>query len=214
MRLILVRHGRTTSNVGLVLDTAAPGADLDEAGRAQAEALVERLAEFPVEAVFTSNLVRTQQTASPFARARGLELTVLPGLREISAGDDEMSPDATRYIDTLIKWHSGDFSARIPGGEDAEEFFARYDAAIEQVVAAGHRVAMVVSHGAALRSWATARVPGFVDALGKGHLDNTGIIIVDGTPEAGWQLFELDGVRTWWMLEDADQGDPGPDGEA
>ena len=214
MRLILVRHGRTTSNVGLVLDTAVPGADLDAAGRAQAEALVERLAAFPVEAIFTSDLVRTQQTAAPFARARALEFTVLPGLREIPAGEDEMSPDATRYIGTLIKWHSGDLAARIPGGEDAAEFFARYDAAIAEVAAGGHRVAMVVSHGAALRTWATARVPGFAEALGKGHLDNTGIIIVDGTPEAGWQLFELDGVRTWWMPEDAEQGDPGPSDDA
>ena len=169
---------------------------------------------FPVEAIFTSNLVRTQQTATPFARARGLEFTVLPGLREISAGDDEMSADATRYVGTLIKWHSGDLSARIPGGEDAAEFFARYDGAIDEVVASGHPVAMVVSHGAALRSWATARVPGFTDALGKGHLDNTGIIVVDGSPETGWQLFELDGVRTWWMPEDAEQGDPGPGDDA
>lgn len=214
MRLILVRHGRTTSNVGLVLDTAAPGADLDEAGRAQAMALVERLADQAVEAIFTSNLVRTQQTATPFAQARHLELTVLPGLREISAGDDEMSPDATRYVGTLISWHSGDLAARMPGGEDAAEFFGRFDAAIDQVVASGCRVAMVVSHGAALRTWATARVPGFVEALGKGHLDNTGIIIVDGTPEAGWQLFELDGVRSWWMPEDAEQGDPGPGDDA
>ena len=57
-------------------------------------------------------------------------------------------------------------------------------------------------------------MPGFVAALGEGHLDNTGIIIVDGTPEAGWQLFELDGVRNWWMPEDAEQGDPGPGDDA
>lgn len=210
MRLILVRHGRTTSNVGFLLDTAEPGADLDEEGLTQAAALVERLADHPIEAIYTSNLVRTQQTATPLAQAREIELRVLPGLREVSAGDDELSADATRYIGTLLKWHEGELLARIPGGEDAGEFFGRFDAAIEEIADSGHEVAMVVSHGAALRTWASARVPGFNEALGKGHLDNTGIIVVDGSPETGWTLQELHGVRSYWMPEDAEQGDPGP----
>jgi len=208
MRLILVRHGRTSSNVGLVLDTAAPGADLDATGLAQAEALVERLAPYPVEAIFTSNLVRTQQTAGPFAQSRGLRFTVLPGLREISAGDDELSSDATRYVDTLMKWHAGELAARIPGGEDAAEFFGRYDAAIEEVVGAGHEVAMVVSHGAALRTWATARVGGFSEALGNGHLDNTGVIVADGAP-GEWSLSFIDGVFHYQGVEqEPDPFDP------
>ena len=103
MRLILVRHGRTTSNVGFLLDTGEPGADLDDAGREQARALVERLAEHPIEAIYTSNLVRTQQTATPLAETREIEFRVLSDLREISAGDDELTADATRYIGTLMR---------------------------------------------------------------------------------------------------------------
>lgn len=195
MRLILVRHGRTASNVDFLLDTAEPGADLDESGLAQAAALVERLSHHEIEAVFTSTLVRTQQTARPVAAARGLELEVLPGLREISAGDDELSADATRYITTLIAWGKGDPDARIPGGENAHEFFARFDDAIGRIAAAGREVVMIVSHGAALRVWSMARVAGFAEALGRAHLDNTGVIVVDGSPEDGWQLAELIGVR-------------------
>ncbi|MFT4108196.1 histidine phosphatase family protein [Propionicimonas sp.] len=200
MRLILVRHGRTTSNVGFLLDTAAPGADLDETGREQAAGLIERLAGYPIEAVYTSNLVRTQQTAAPLARERGLPLTVLPGLREVSAGDDEMSPDSTRYIGTMIAWREGDLAARVPGGESATEFMARFDAAIGEVAAAGHAVAMVVSHGAALRTWATVSVPGFDEALGKGHFGNTGVLVVDGEP-GHWEFRSLDGVLTYEGVE-------------
>nr|WP_300147040.1 histidine phosphatase family protein [Propionicimonas sp.] len=197
MRLILVRHGRTASNVGFLLDTAEPGADLDEGGLEQAAELVERLSHHEIEAVYTSSLVRTQQTARPVAEHRGLQLQVLPGLREISAGDDELSSDATRYIGTMIAWGHGDLGARIPGGEDAHEFFARFDAAIEQVAASGRQVVMVVSHGAALRVWSSERVHGFTEALGRAHLDNTGVIVVDGSPDEGWQLAELVGVRHW-----------------
>ncbi len=197
MRLILVRHGRTASNVGLLLDTAEPGADLDEGGLEQAAALVERLSHHQIEAVYTSNLVRTQQTAAPVAKARGLELQVLPELREISAGDDELSSDATRYIGTLVAWGEGHPEARIPGGENAFEFLARFDAAIERVAASGLDVVMVVSHGAALRVWSMVRVEGFAEALGTAHLDNTGIIVVDGSPAEGWHLSELVGVRVY-----------------
>lgn len=196
MRLILVRHGRTSSNVGFKLDTAAPGADLDQTGRAQAEALVDHLAEYPITAVFTSNLVRTQQTAAPLAAARGLTPVILPGLREISAGDDEMSTDATGYIGTLIRWLSGDLDARLPGGESSSGFFDRFDQAVEQIHATGAEVALLVSHGAALRTWASLRVPGFVERLEGGNLENTGRFVLDGAP-GDWSLRDLVGVRTF-----------------
>lgn len=194
MRLILVRHGRTSSNVGFLLDTDEPGADLDDHGRQQAEALVLRLADQRIDAIFASNLVRTQQTAAPVAADRGLTVQVLPGLREVPAGEDEMLADATRYIGAMIAWGQGDLLAKVPGGEDAVEFMTRYDAAIDQVVASGVEAAMVVSHGAALRSWSAARVDGFNEALADGHLDNTGIILAEGSPSEGWRLIELDGT--------------------
>jgi probable phosphoglycerate mutase len=208
MRLILVRHGRTASNVGFLLDTAEPGADLDEGGLEQAASLVERLSHHQIDAVYVSTLVRTQQTAGPIAHHRGLELQVLPGLREISAGEDELSTDSTRYIGTLMAWGSGDPEARMPGGENAYEFLTRFDAAIDTIAASGNEVVMVVSHGAALRVWAMARVPGFIEALGRGHLDNTGVIVVDGSPAEGWELAELIGIR---IYENVDEDEPEPE---
>ncbi len=197
MRLILVRHGRTASNVGFLLDTAEPGADLDDGGLEQAASLVERLSHHQIEAVYVSSLVRTQQTARPVAEARGLKLQVLPDLREVSAGDDELSADSTRYIGTLVAWGTGDLEARIPGGENAHEFMARFDAAIAAIAATGKDVVMVVSHGAALRVWSMVRVKGFTEALGKAHLDNTGVIIADGSVADGWELAELLGARVF-----------------
>lgn len=208
MRLILVRHGRTSSNVGFQLDTAAPGADLDEAGRAQADALVELLAEHPITAVYTSNLVRTQQTAAPVAAAKGLIPVVLPGLREISAGDDEMSTDATAYLSTLISWLNRDFTAQLSGGEAAADFLERFDQAVDEIHASGAEVAMLVSHGAALRIWASLRVPGFVERLNGGNLENTGRFILDGQP-GEWTLGEMAGIRPFnsaFVLPDPQAG--------
>lgn len=193
MRLILVRHGQTSSNTGALLDTAVPGADLTATGREQAAGLVERMAAERIEAIYASTLVRTQQTAGPLAADRGLPIQVLPGLREVSAGDYEMATDAREYIAVLIGWAEGRLEAKLPGGEDAMEFFARFDDAIATISAADHEVALLVSHGAALRVWAVARVSGFVDAVGNGYFDNTDLIVIEGDPVQGWTLVSLDG---------------------
>ncbi|MFZ1411160.1 MAG: histidine phosphatase family protein [Micropruina sp.] len=192
MRLLLVRHGQTRSNVAMVLDTMHPGAGLDETGLEQAQALVERLAELPIDAIYVSDLPRTAQTATPLAVLRGLELTVLPGLREIQAGEDEMSPDWLRYVSTLRAWWEGDPGAKIPGGEDAHQFLERFDAAIDQIVLAGHDHVVVVSHGAALRVWTEHRIPGFNALVGHQGLPNTTVIVAEGHPETGWSLVSVD----------------------
>src|SRR5665647_1038410 len=74
MRLILVRHGQTSSNISRALDTAEPGPDLTDLGRAQAAALSRVLDGAPIGAIYASTLVRTQQTAAPLAAAHGLDV--------------------------------------------------------------------------------------------------------------------------------------------
>jgi probable phosphoglycerate mutase len=192
MRLLLVRHGQTPSNVAMLLDTAHPGALLDETGHSQAHTLVERLADEVIQAIYVSDLIRTAQTATPLAAARGLEPRVLPGLREIPAGEDEMSPDWLRYVSMLRAWWEGDPRARIPGGEDAHEFLDRFDAAIREIARAGHETVAVVSHGAALRVWTEHRIPGFNERMGRLGLPNTAVIVAEGDPETGWSLVSID----------------------
>ena len=199
MRLILIRHGHTSSNALRVLDTGVPGADLDETGRRQADELVGRLAAEAVDAVYSSDLARAQQTAAPLASARGLEVAVLPGLREIQAGDDEMAAWGSHgYVATVQEWARGRWEVGTPGGEDGFAFFGRFDAAIAAVAAAGHDAAALVSHGAALRVWCSQRIDGFDEALGgESGFANTGYVIVDGGPDAGWRLVGADGVHRW-----------------
>lgn len=196
MRLYLVRHGRTPSNVARLLDTAVPGADLDAVGREQADGLADRLAGVPVDAVYASDLVRTQQTAAPLAAARGLVVQVLPGLREIQAGEDEMSPLWGRYIGALKAWGQGDPGAHVPGGEDAHAFFTRYDAAVAEIAASGHDAALLVSHGAALRMWIAGRVRDIgVDEVVGRRLGNTTVVTLDGGPGEGWRFVDWDEIE-------------------
>ena len=132
MRLFLVRHGQTHANVARQLDTAVPGLDLTDEGRAQARWLADRLGGEDLGAIYTSDLVRTQQTAAPLAELLGLEMVVLPGLREIQAGDYEMSTEWQPYIDAVIRWRD-DPEHTIPGGDSGAAFMERYDEAIARI---------------------------------------------------------------------------------
>ena len=74
---------------------------------------------------------------------------------------------------------------------DYQASLADFDA---RIASAGHGTAAAFSHGAALRVWASARVPGFAEALGNGHLANTGVIIAEGDPHTGWSFAEMTGL--------------------
>lgn len=194
MRLLLVRHGQTSSNVDHLLDTAVPGADLTDLGREQAAALVELLAPEGVQAVTASTLVRTRQTAAPLADHLGLVVGVDDGLREIEAGDLEMRGDedsVRRYLAVVAAWLEGDLDVAEPGGEDGTAFLTRFDAAVDRATRAareaGRQVLVLVSHGAAIRTWAGVRVRNLdADFVITTGLLNTGVVVLDGDPDTGW----------------------------
>lgn len=193
MRLILLRHGQTPSNVAGVLDTAPPGPGLTDLGRRQAAAVPEALAAQPIDAIFASNQLRALQTASPLADARRLDVAVLSGLREIAAGDLEMAGDADSihcYIGTLMSWLDGDLARRIPGGPNGFQMLERFDAAIDGIVreVGGAGSAVAVSHGAAIRVWATSRAVSGPDPDLHRHLDNTGAVVLDRAAAGDWRV--------------------------
>lgn len=194
MRLYLLRHGQTPANVAGELDTAAPGAGLTALGHRQAEAVPGALADEPVAGIHVSRLVRTQLTAAPLARARGLEVVVQPGLEEISAGDLEMRSDeesVQAYAGCVAAWMEGDLDRTQPGGQDGHGFLARYDAALREV-ASGHAAGdtvVVVSHGAAIRVYTALRAAGAeVREATQRRITNTGAGVLEGDPDRGWRL--------------------------
>lgn len=191
MRLTLIRHGQTPSNVAGLLDTAPPGPGLTDLGREQAAAIPAALGGAPVDAIFASNQLRAQQTATPLAEARRLDMQVLDGLREIAAGELEMAGDADsvhRYIGTLVTWLEGDLRTRIPGGPNGFEVVDRMDAAVTDIAAevGSAGTAVAVSHGALIRVWSALRT-GEAEH-GARHLPNTGAVTLEGAPGASWRV--------------------------
>ncbi|MFJ5260398.1 histidine phosphatase family protein [Streptomyces sp. NPDC088387] len=212
MRLLLIRHGQTTANVRFLLDTAVPGAGLTDLGRQQATALTEVLADEDIEAVYVSTLTRTQDTAAPLAAARGLEVRVRDGVREVAAGDLEMLPGDTErgqtYMRTVFAWMSGDTGVRMPGGESGDEVLARYDAVVAEAAASGAGTVAVFSHGAVIRLWAAVRAGNVdVDFAATHGLENTGVVVLEGSLADGFKAL------TWAGATVTPHGEGGPAGE-
>ncbi len=193
MRLILVRHGQTSSNVAGALDTAEPGAGLTGLGRRQAAAVPAALGAERISAVYASPLVRTQQTAAPLAEARGLGVAVRRGLEEVSAGDLEMRADdeaVHAYVELLRAWTHGDRGRSLPGGEDGATFLGRFDAVVAGIADAhgSDETVVVVSHGAAIRVWTATATLMSPEQAGELHVSNTAAAFLEGSPAGGWEL--------------------------
>lgn len=207
MRLILVRHGQTPANVAGSLDTLLPGPGLTELGTRQAQALVGDLTGQSIDAVFASEATRAQLTAAPIAEARSLPVQVLPGTFEVQAGSLEKRtdwPSIQIYIETLRLWREGNVDASAPGGESGRQMLARVDDAVAAICARQLSTALLVSHGALIRSWAGMRCAG-VEDLAARPLDNTGVVTLDGDAANGWELV------SWTQTCAGGLEDPQPD---
>ena len=162
-----------------ILAGRAPGNDLDETGRTQAQALVERLVDVPLVSVVSSPLERCVQTIEPLVAARSdLELQLDEGLLECDYG--EWTGQGLAGLSKTPLWkvvQAQPSAVRFPAGEAmldmqhrAVTAVRRHDAAVD----ATHGSAalwVAVSHGDVIKAIVA-------DALGM-HLDSFQRIAVD-----------------------------------
>ncbi|CCQ16509.1 Phosphoglycerate mutase family protein [Rhodococcus sp. AW25M09] len=86
MTVILLRHGRSTSNTAGTLAGRSEGVALDERGREQARAVAERLGDLPIAEIVRSPLLRCEQTVEPLAAELGISAVVEDRLVEVDYG--------------------------------------------------------------------------------------------------------------------------------
>jgi broad specificity phosphatase PhoE len=212
MRLLLIRHGQTIDNVHGDLGTVVPGPALTELGQEQAAAIPAALADEAIEAISASTMQRTSLTAAPLAAKLGIDVQIHDGLREISAGQFEGRSDKESvhaYMGTILSWWQ-DSAARVPGGESGDEFFARFTAAIAEATRGHAGTVAVFSHGAAIRTWASATSRNIDEAFSRAHdLPNTAMIVLEGSPADGWTATHWNGEPVGGEeLDDPTAADP------
>ena len=152
-RLLAIRHGETDWNATARIQGHTDIA-LNATGRWQAECLARALAAEPLEAVYTSDLVRARDTAAPLARTTGAPLVHDAGLRERCFGRFEgatFDEIERRWPDDAARWRAREPDFTPGGGEPLAGFYARCVAAVDRLARA-HRGGLIalVAHGGVL----------------------------------------------------------------
>lgn len=145
--VILVRHGQTEWNR---VERFRGRADvpLNSFGLAQAEATGRRVAaEWEVEAVYTSPLSRSVNTAEAIARHFSLPVQTHPGLIDIDYGQWQgLTPEEARqrWPAEVEAWYHAPERTHIPGGETLDELRARGMAAVVELTSRHQGQAIVL----------------------------------------------------------------------
>jgi broad specificity phosphatase PhoE len=152
--IYLVRHGETDANRELRWQ-GHRDTELNEVGRAQAEAVADALEALPFAAIYASDLARARDTAAPLAARLGLELRIRPALREIDVGSWEgktLAEVSAEDPEAAAAHAAG--GAPWTGGETYEELYARTVEALRGIgreLPAGD-VAAAFAHGGTVRA--------------------------------------------------------------
>jgi broad specificity phosphatase PhoE len=135
-RIYLVRHGQTEWNRELRFRGRAD-ITLDENGRKQASAISDALTGKGINAIYTSPLRRSIETARPVAAVFHLEIENHQGFIDINYGEWEgLAYDEVRqrYANLYREWEERPHLVKFPNGESLEEVRRRSVAAFMEVV--------------------------------------------------------------------------------
>ncbi len=147
MSILLIRHGETALNAARIVQH--PDTPLNERGVGQARRIAERLADFPVSAIISSDYARAYMTAQAIARVTSLPVVIQESLQERNFGDVR----GTAHADLPVDLYAPDFHPS--GGESWSMFHERVTVAWEAIKERAKRSdgdLVVVSHALVCRS--------------------------------------------------------------
>ncbi len=136
IKIYVARHGETTWNVERRIQGRSDP-DLTPKGYEQGQALLQRLKDRPLSAIYTSSRQRAIHTAQPLAEYLGLPLRIQSELDEMDYGtyegkrpvdlDDGGKKEFSRYRENRLTF-------RFPGGESFNEVAARVNSFAEKIL--------------------------------------------------------------------------------
>jgi broad specificity phosphatase PhoE len=151
--ILLARHGESDWNVELRWQGHADR-PLTRRGRAQADALADRLETYPLAAIYSSDLRRALDTARTVADRHGIDVVTRGDLREVDVGSWSGRTRAeleSRFPEQIARWENG--AKGWDDGESYEQMAARIIRAVGEIATEhpGDHV-LVVSHGGSVRA--------------------------------------------------------------
>ena len=149
----LLRHGEHVLR-GRVLAGRTPGVGLSARGRLEITAVADRLAEEKIEALYSSPLQRTRETAEILSARLDVPVEYRDDLLELDFGEwTGLTFDAVRADERWRLWSTCRSIATVPGGESMRAVQERAVRALFELRQA-HRdgTVLIVSHGDVIRA--------------------------------------------------------------
>lgn len=181
MKLILVRHGETKENAELIMQGQEYGT-LSEKGKKQAEKVAERLKDFDLDYIFSSDLERTRDTAKEIAKYHNTPIKFVEEIRERDAGIFNGKP-VEKFVEEREAKELDAHEFKPQGGEDYQEVKERTAKFLEELIEGyqGETV-LLVSHGTAMKIMTTYLLNKDLSETSELSQDNTAV-----------NIFEFDG---------------------
>lgn len=178
-----IRHGQTDLNLKGIVQGRGVNSPLNTIGFEQAKAFFMAYQHIPFDKVYTSTLLRTQQTVEQFL-AKGIPTEELEGLDEISWGIYEgKEQDETimkGFQEVIESWRNNDLDLSIELGESPNQLVARQKEAIAHMLKKEEeQTVLVCMHGRALRIMLC-------------HLTDVPVHLMDDFPHTNTALYVLD----------------------
>ena len=135
-RLVITRHGQSIANAEYRF-AGHSDFDLSEIGKAQAELTSQYIcANEKIDMIYSSDLLRADNTAAPTAKKLGLEIIPTEELREIYAGEWEgrtTAELAVEFEEDFGVWKNDYANSRCTGGESTAEVYDRVVATVKRL---------------------------------------------------------------------------------
>lgn len=154
MKIYLIRHGESKANA-LNLFLGHGDLDLSERGIEQAKLTAKFLKNLPIDAIYSSDLLRAYHTAEQTSILTGVPIIKDKSLREIDCGEWDFMPfDEIRvkYKKSFDTWYSDVANARCDGGESVAEVQERIVKAITKIADQNpDKTVLIFSHATSIR---------------------------------------------------------------
>jgi probable phosphomutase (TIGR03848 family) len=189
MTVLLLRHGRSTSNTAGVLAGRSEGVDLDDKGREQAAGLIDRIGDLPIRAVVSSPLLRCRRTVAPLAEALCLEAVIEDQLAEVDYGEwtgRKLSELVNEPLWRVVQAHPS--AAVFPGGEGLAQVQARAVAAVREhdrrlsEEHGGDVLWVACTHGDVIKSLIADAYGMHLDSFQRVNADPASVSVIRYTP--------------------------------
>ena len=156
--IFLIRHGLTNENTKGIILGESPF-ELNSIGATQALNCAKEFGSIPIRTIFSSPIVRADQTAKIFSKELGVPVEISEELTEVGCGDWVGKPfEAMHHTSIWPKHVENPFESHLPGWEKLTDCYRRSTSFLQKILENCEQDhIIVVSHGDIIRlmiAWA------------------------------------------------------------